>query len=148
MNSIIEQLTENLIKNKVASPKNIRGCSELEINELESYFNVKLPQLYKEFLKKMGKQAGDYRVGTDIFYEDLYDLRQQFQDILDDHNNPFLLKPSIFVFSVHQGVIFHFFDTGDDYTDPPVYGYLEGEKNVKLIYEKYSKYLMCENYKN
>lgn len=145
MNSIVEQLRDNLIENKLAFPKNIRGCSEIDIRELEKHFDVKLPLIYKDFLRIMGRQAGEYQRGTDIYYNDLFDLRKQFEEILRENNNPFLLKSSIFVFSGHQGIIFHFFDTEEDFIDPPVYGYLEGETNIKLVYETYSKYLMDWN---
>lgn len=141
MKNVIEELKKMLGTKGITKTNDFVGCSESEINKLEKHFNLRLPLVYKEFLREMGHKAENYQVGTNMFYDDLFKLREQFEGILDDNGNPFLLKDSIFVFSGHQGVIFHFFDTEENSVDPPVYGYCDGDENMRLIYDKYSVYL-------
>ena len=119
----------------------IRGCTESEIRLIEEHLNLRLPKVYREFLKKMGRQAGKLFVGTDMFYNDLFDNREGFQELLEEDEFSFDLKPSIFVFAGHQGYTYLFFDTEESLIDPPVYSYNEGELQIKRLYDSFSDFL-------
>lgn len=120
----------------------MRGCWGFEIRDLEKHFNIKLPTIYKDFLKKMGKGAGLFMQGTDFFYKHLFDNREAFEEVLELDGQPFVLTKDIFVFSSHQGYIFHFFDILEDAYDPPVYGYREGDLKFDKIDDKFSTFLL------
>jgi hypothetical protein len=55
---MIEQLTREMIDKNIVIESQLRGCSEEEIKNLESRYNIQLPHSYKEFLSKMGKNHG------------------------------------------------------------------------------------------
>src|SRR5262249_17723678 len=38
----------------------LRGCTDAEITRLEEHFRVRLPTAYREFLRRMGKGAGEF----------------------------------------------------------------------------------------
>jgi hypothetical protein len=129
-----------LTKHGLASA-HFRGCTFIEIRDLESYFGLRLPERYKEFLQTMGKSAGQFMVGTDMFYKSLFNNREALEEVLGLDAHPFPLKKEMFVFSSHQGYIFHFFDTSLGIDDPPVYGYAEGDLEVRAIDKDFSTYL-------
>ena len=132
----------SLIRSKLAPRHAIIGCPTSEIREIEQAFGLPLPKSYVEFLRDAGKNAGLFMRGTDMFYPALLKNRAALQDVLDRDGNPFLLSGGTFVFSNHQGYIFHFFDTCVGMDDPPVFGYKEGELSTRKIDESFSMFLM------
>ena len=57
----------------------------------------------------MGKKAGDYFKGTDIFYPSCLDLNKDALEILTNDGCEDLLPEDAIVFAMHQGFQFHFF---------------------------------------
>lgn len=102
----------------------LKGCSRFQVKSLESYFNIKLPKVYKDFLYTMGIDAGRFMKGSDAFYRNLYNLKDGFLNEL--FYTDLELPENLFVFWTHQGYQYAFFllDEGDN---PPVYYCLEGE---------------------
>ncbi len=142
MNDFIDDFVKQIIGSGLASWWTMRGCRDFEIRDLENHFDIKLPAIYKDFLKKMGKSAGEFMQGTDIFFDYLFDNREAMEEVLELDDNPFFLEKEFFIFSSHQGYIFHFFNTAEDVFDPPVYGYKEGELKVKRIDTSFSTFLL------
>lgn len=136
--------SELILKNIISYIKepNIIGCSEKEILEIEFFFNVKLPVLYKKFLSKMGHNAGDFLSGTDAFYNNIFSIREWAKELLIECNEPFELKDNYFIFAIHQGYQFWFFDIEDDKYDPPIYYYFEGDKSYFKKYDRFSEFLL------
>ena len=141
MSEFVDQLAQLVVASSLSTQRDIRGCSDAEIRELENHFEIRLPKVYKDFLKRMGKGAGLFMQGTDIFYEWLFGNREAMEDVLTLDKNPFSISKQVFVFSSHQGYIFHFFDTSAAQDDPPVYGYGEGELKPRLVNESLSDFL-------
>ncbi|TWF45402.1 SUKH superfamily protein [Chitinophaga polysaccharea] len=108
----------------------LKGCSQSEVQKLESYFNVRLPDVYKAFLFSMGKDAGQFMRGTSAFYKELFILREDFEDMLSERG--ISLPDETFVFWSHQGYQFAFFPTNNG-DNPPIYFYREGEESIKII---------------
>jgi hypothetical protein len=102
----------------------LKGCSSQEIAKLESFFRIKLPASYVEFLSAMGKRAGSFMRGSSVFYDEIFDLRQWSIDLLED-NDFKNLPDNTFVFWMHQGYQFAFFYTNSE-DNPPVYYFSEG----------------------
>jgi hypothetical protein len=73
---IIDSLIKEAIDNHVVDSTKLIGCSKREIQLLEEKYKINLPQYYREFLVKMGKNAGglldpneydiEYEWGRDI----------------------------------------------------------------------------------
>lgn len=120
-------LTIQEIGNKLIEQGNIlMGCSESEISQLESYYNIKFPKIYLEFLALMGKGAGRYMSGSSCFFDELTNLKDWANELIVD--NGFQPVPNgAFVFWMHQGYQFAFFRLSEN-DDPKVYGFDEGIK--------------------
>lgn len=101
------------------------GCTDKEIQSLESYFNITLPGEYKEFLRIMGKGAGDFMKGSSVFFNDIFDLQKESESLLNENNFKKLPKDA-FVFFMHQGYQFAFFLINND-DNPKIFYYSEVE---------------------
>jgi len=60
-----------LVESGLADDSTIVGCSPDEIAAIEASFGYKLPESYRDFLVVMGKRAGCFMVGSDLFYDRL-----------------------------------------------------------------------------
>jgi len=143
------EIKKLLIEYKIATFEEIIGCNQEEINKLEKSTFLELPQIYKEFLLACGHKAGKLFKGSNVFYKDLFDLTEDGRDILSSDNSPFKLPRKAFVFSIHQGYEFWYFNS-DSNPDPSVYFYSESfkinTKNDELkpikYFDSYSKFLI------
>lgn len=125
MNMKIQQLEEQLLKDGLVSHGDLCGCSPQEVREVETVFGVTLPGFYARFLQKMGRNAGSFLKGSSVFYPELFKLRGYVEELLRETGAEFRLSERDFVFYVHQGYQFAYFqvDAGDD---PPVWCFEEG----------------------
>jgi hypothetical protein len=121
----------------------LEGASEEEIRELEKYAGGKLPSVYKQLLKKLGRSAGELFRGSDYSVRQPFHLRlkEHAEELLKRSKAPFVLPRTAFVFLMSQGYQFSFFhlDQGDD---PEVYHYLEGEPTPRQMDATLSGYLL------
>jgi hypothetical protein len=113
MPNFIDNFANQVINSKLATWWTMQGCWSYEIRDLENHYKVKLPTIYKDFLEKMGKGAGKFMQGTDMFYRSLFSNQEAIEDVLELECHPFSLEKDIFVLSSHQGYIFHFFNIKD-----------------------------------
>jgi len=141
MSDAIDGLVREIRHAGLAGWWEIRGCWEGEIKDLERFYGIKLPALYRAFLKRMGRGAGRYGRGTDMFYKHLFDNRAGMEEVLELDGNPFPLTPTEYVFCSHQGYIFFYFETDPLFDDPPVYGYKEGQRRNRLVDTSLSAFL-------
>lgn len=106
----------------------LKGCSINEVKKIEKFFNVSLPETYIQFLLTMGKNAGDFMKGSSVFYDEIFNLREDSVILLEE-NNFISLPENAFVFWMHQGYQFAFFEVGGK-SNPPVYFYYEGQNSL------------------
>ena len=139
---IIEDFYNMLLTKKLAIPEGIQGCTQEEVEKIEKHFKVTLPGLYKDFLLRMGHGAGEYLVGTDIFYKYIFDLKEGAEELLEEDNAEFKLPEHVFVFASHQGYQYMYFDLADNMDDPPVYYYLEGSGAPEKKWDSFSRFLL------
>lgn len=121
----MKSLRDLIIEHGVATPAEILGCDEAEVEHLEGNLSVRLPLAYRLFLLSMGKCAGNLFSGTDIFYERISRFREWLLEAVAESGDNFALPGDAVVFMSHQGVVFMFFRTSDG-DDPPVYRYCQG----------------------
>ncbi|MBL8196215.1 MAG: SMI1/KNR4 family protein [Blastocatellia bacterium] len=138
----MSQLVKRLISSGIANSNSIKGCNINEINNLESILNIKLPTMYKSFLLVMGHRAGSFYVGTDMFYNSLFDIQKWARELLVEDGSPFILPCDTFILSMHQGYQFTYFRTDEENDDPPVYYYMEGSGIPEKKWLKFSDYLL------
>ncbi|MDI9363589.1 MAG: SMI1/KNR4 family protein [Flavobacterium sp.] len=98
-----------------------------EISIIESKFEVRLPIVYKRFLTLMGRGAGDYMLGSSVFFDELFSLRDGAIELLQE-NHMDSLPEEAFVFWLHQGYQVAYFKL-DDGDDPPIYYFSEGQND-------------------
>jgi hypothetical protein len=130
MKSSMQQLALNIISAGLAHPADIIGCSPDDISTLEGRFGIPLPEIYRDWLRVMGRGAGHYLEGSDAFFPRLLELRDGAEDLLRENRHPFSLPEDAFVFLMHQGYQFLFFRTSPPDPDPQVTLYLEGDDPV------------------
>jgi len=133
-----KEFVESLIANGFTTEKDIVGCSDTEVGDLENYLGHKLPREYQEFIKAVGHSAGDFNRGSDFLFKDIFILTEETRNILND--GPFKLPEDAFVIFSHQGYIFSYFRFSDG-DDPPVYVYMENEPEPKKWASSFSEYL-------
>lgn len=127
MNGPIQQLASAIVSGGIAGPGDLAGCTPEEIALLEHKFGIKLPELYCDWLRTMGRDAGHYLQGSDAFYPAILELRDWATELLVENGNPFSLPDDAFVFLMHQGYQFLYFRTVSQNPDPPVMYYFEGK---------------------
>ena len=126
MPSIFDEIVEKVIEMRLATPTELIGCTAEEIEEIKAHQNVKrLPEVYLEFLRKMGKEAGRF-LDVDFFYPGLLKMKLEAQEILQDTAPSQQLPDDAFVLYAHHGYEFIYFLTETALDDPPIYHYLEG----------------------
>jgi hypothetical protein len=140
MHPFIINLANSLVSTNVASPSEIKGCTREEVESLERREGIRLPDLYKDFLRVMGKSAGRFLEGTDAFYRHLPHLRNGAEESLRESKSSFRLPQNAFVFVSHQGYVFLFFIASES-EDPPVWIYQEGEQSPVEKWPSLSAYL-------
>ncbi|WP_321386937.1 SMI1/KNR4 family protein [uncultured Enterococcus sp.] len=106
-------------------------CTEKEISELEKLASKKLPQVYLNFMKKTGNE---FRIfdGSSYTMEELPILKEAANELLEENDMSERLKDEAFVFFMHQGYQFAFFNL-EEGENPPIYYYVEGEGLEKII---------------
>ena len=109
----------------------LKSVSPMEIENIERKYEVRLPSVYRDFLDLMGKSAGNYMLGSSVFYDELFSLKQGVEELVEENN----LEPipaSAFIFWMHQGYQAAFFNIGEG-DNPPVYYFTEGQDEKKFI---------------
>jgi len=60
MNDFIDNFVIQLIESGLSSKWGILGCTDVEIREIETRFDIELPAIYKAFLRKIGDGRGTF----------------------------------------------------------------------------------------
>lgn len=125
MSESIKDIMKPLRDKGIVKCWEIKGCSELKIEKLEKALDIKLPERYKEYLRYCGKGAGAFTQGTDMLYQDVFELYEDAVFLLEENDVDFTLPETAFVFMMHQGYFFTYFDLAEESDDPAVYYYRE-----------------------
>lgn len=84
MSEFIDNIADRIVECGLASKRGVSACTDAEIRDLEHHFHIVLPNVYKDFLKRMGMGAG-------LFMRDEGDL----QKLLVRESFPEFLKTSL-----------------------------------------------------
>ncbi|MBE9048716.1 SMI1/KNR4 family protein [Pleurocapsales cyanobacterium LEGE 10410] len=128
------RLKQNILHFGMGKVNLIQGCSEEEVQKLEKQHNVIFPLSYRIFLKNFGHGIGG-KVMSDIDF--LYNSLDSLTDIarneiLIEKGDPILPKQA-FVFAMRYGEQFMFYDANGLNEDPPVFYYMEGDKEFTKV---------------
>lgn len=111
-------------------------CNAGDIENIEQKLKTKLPEEYLEFLLTMGKGAGKFMLGSSVFIHELLTLKDGAQEVIDDNNLP-PLPPNAFVFWMHQGYQFAFFEVTEK-NQLNIYFFSEGNNMQDYKFLNYS----------
>jgi hypothetical protein len=133
--SFIEQIMKDLIELGNKSEE-IEGCTDEEIEEIRRVQGVeRLPELYVEYLRLMGRYPGDLFRGSEVNYRCLTSVvegegnfKERAVALLKEWAvENFELPEDAFIFIWHQSYIFLYFDTKASDYDPKTHYYSEGK---------------------
>jgi hypothetical protein len=116
------------------------GCSDGELAAFQRDRRLELPEAYLHYLRAVGVNPGEFMRGSDLKFEELDALQSEAPLLLEEENGP-SLPENAFVFIAHQGYQFLFFRL-DEGADPPIYHYLEGESDFKVVAPSFSDWLV------
>jgi hypothetical protein len=115
-----------------------------QIKDIEEKLNVRLPEIYKQFLRLMGKGAGSYMKGSSAFYNEILFLKKWAIELVSE-NKIDSLPGDAFVFWMHQGYQIAYFRLSEG-NDPPVYFFSESTNNrgFRLAEETLTSFLLSQ----
>lgn len=143
MPDIASEIRQRLLALSPAGEQELEGASAEEIQELERYAGGQLPSVYKQFLKQLGRSAGELFRGSEYSVSQRFHLhlKEHAEALLSRSKASFSLPKATFIFLMSQGYQFAFFpiDQGDD---PSIYYYLEGDPTPRQLSPTLSGYLL------
>ena len=119
-----EQLISDTIEYSTMKYPNSKPCSIDEINLVEEHFGILLPNMYRQFLLNFGNGSKEFMVGEDYTINWLINMKDEANKMLLEKNLPELSNDA-FVFWMHQGYQFMFFETADNNQNPAIFYYNE-----------------------
>ena len=93
-------------------------------NFIDDFYPLSLPTQYIEFMRYAGN--GQFWKGSMYKFSEVKKLKEYAEELLSENDFPISLKESDFVFWMHGGYMFYYFNL-DEGNDPPVYYYSECE---------------------
>ena len=137
--SDLVEARERLIERGAAGLSSFYGCSESEVEQVQAEAGLPLPRAYIEFLREMGRGAGRFFEGTDMFFPTMFQNTEAAREMLDELANGLELPEGSFVFAMHQGYQFFFFHEQDD--NPSVSYYMEGNTGFDLWNDTFTGFI-------
>lgn len=102
----------------------MKPCSKDDLSKLVKLSSTRtLPKTYLDFMNKAGNGI-EFLVGTDYSMKYIFDLKEGAIELLEENNSIKKLADNQFIFMMHQGYIFWFFNLNDG-DNPAVYCYDE-----------------------
>jgi hypothetical protein len=92
----------------------LRGCSDKDLKRIEDHVGHRLPEEYKNVMRVIGREAGDFMSDLEMFYPEVVTLTDRIRKLLTETVK---LPDDAFVFVNRYGeqiLFFHVSATGDD----------------------------------
>ncbi len=139
---LVETIIKRLAKAQVLTINNIKGCNELEIENIMDSQDVDfLPTTYLQVLTQMGKEGFDVVMDCACLCTDINGLKQSiFEEYYEDAYSP--ITKGVFVFAEHMNAAFWYFHTVDKMDDPPVFVYDDYSRKHVQHSQSFSEFLL------
>ncbi|WP_049928901.1 SMI1/KNR4 family protein [Halopiger goleimassiliensis] len=137
-----ERALELLVEYGYGPKREIDGCTDEELAQLEAEFDVELPDAYKSCLRHIGRRTNGFLRGSEFTYPAPKYQRDFLEDCIERWDLDASLEETEFVFRGLQGSAFWVFDT-EEGDDPPVYRYQE-DATPQLVADTFSEWLYSE----
>jgi hypothetical protein len=115
----VSQLTNLMEHRGVAHKSDLVGVSEAQILDLEKYFGLHFPRTYRQFLRHFGRSAGLLSPWMAIYFDDLKEIREQFNCLIAADRHPFALPDKALLIGNWESVFDYLLCDGTD--DPEVH---------------------------
>lgn len=120
------------------------GWPEGEIEAIEKDLGVVLTDMFRAYLRHMGKARGHLFCGSDVAQPSQFEELRRFGQKLMNETSPSLVLPAdAIVFLAHQGYQFTFLQPRGGF-DCPVMSYMETEEAPQQIAESFAAFLDAE----
>jgi hypothetical protein len=106
-------------EHQVARHQDLVGVSASEINQMQQRLGIQFPTSYTLFLKSFGRSAGILSPWKAIYFDDLTEIREEFNERLAYLNPPFEVPSETLVIAQAEDIFDYLFCDGHE--DPPVY---------------------------
>ena len=144
-----EKILERLERSEIALPSDLEGCSGAEIAALESKYGLRLPSVYRRFLRTMGRQCGWLFACEQaaVDYLHILDLTKELRESLgaqDPELNGRIPPDAFFILASLDEV--DMFIRCEEGQDPPVYILNTEERTIEPAYGSVTEWLeaACE----
>ncbi|TDU86569.1 hypothetical protein EV138_0079 [Kribbella voronezhensis] len=102
----MDKLFTSVVRNGVRESE-FHGCTDEEIDEIRLRQGVpSFPYDYICYLRRIGRSAGRFQIGTDAYYPDVLDLKEATIELLKENKSKASLGVNSLVFQMHQGYEF------------------------------------------
>ena len=115
----IHRIVQLMQERQVASRKDLVGVSLTEIQTLQQHLGIKFPTSYSQFLQAFGRSAGLLSPWRAIYFDDLLEIREEFETRLTQLAKPFDLPSEALIIAQAEELFDYLFCDGSE--DPPVY---------------------------
>lgn len=127
-----EELRNRLMSSGLCKPGELRGCSDKELNRLESRIGRVLPAEYRKLMRVMGKGAGDFLSDLEMYYPKVLTLTDRMRLLVAEW---IILPEDAVVVADRDGEQMVFFHAGEG-DDPAVYRWHDEEpKRFRKVYK-------------
>lgn len=127
-----------------ARKRSFTGYTQEQISAVEAQLNVRFPQVYRAYLRIMGKTHGDLFCGSNIASLSDYASHREFaQELITDEELDWALDDKAVVFLEHQGYTFCYF-IADGAFDSPIFQYVEGGEEAKQCSSGFAEMVSAE----
>ncbi|WP_030443678.1 SMI1/KNR4 family protein [Actinoplanes subtropicus] len=123
-NDRVRELVAAVADGVTATAEQLQGLTEAEIEEVERDQSAPLARSYRQFLELVGRGAGRFLRGSDVFYPSVLGLGDAARALLEENQVKFVLTNEDRVILMHQGYQFDFLRGAGP--DPEVWSFCEG----------------------
>ena len=145
-----ERAAELLVEHGHCTREELEGCTEEDLTELESRYDVTLPEAYKSCMRHIGRYPGDFLAGSEFTYPAMRRQMEFAKRYAEENATDFEFPDDIFVFRGLQGYAFDCFRT-EEGADPPVYMFRKfdpiesgGTYELRLQADSFSEWLFTK----
>ena len=120
----------------------LKFVSDTDFNRfLKDIAPINLPKAYLDFMRYAG--YGGFFVGSDYGIHKAKHLNGYAKELLEENDFPHKLGENDFVFFMHQGYAFYFFNLAEG-ENPPVYYYNECENQTDFVkcYDSFTDFII------
>jgi hypothetical protein len=138
----VSHLTRLMEHRGVAQKSELVGVSDEEIRSLELYFGLTFPSSYREFLRSFGRSAGFLSPWMAIYFDDLKEIRDQFECLVAADGLRFSLPAKTLLIANWESVFDFIVCTDQD--NPQVYRldlYQTDSSHFRVYAKSFGEYL-------